>query len=87
MSVDRYYLYIIDRVCVVPSQNAEDRPEGPLWGPLGPSASQRLAPLACPMGPETSCQLEKRGVVLEKSRNSSEKFVLQASFIKMLEEV
>ena len=26
-------VYIIGGVCVVPSQNSEDRPEGPLWGP------------------------------------------------------
>ena len=27
------HLYIIDGVSVVPSQNSEDRPEGPFWGP------------------------------------------------------
>ena len=26
-------LYILDGLCVVPSQNSEDRQKGPLWGP------------------------------------------------------
>ena len=25
-------LYIIDGVCVIPSKNSEDMPQGPLWG-------------------------------------------------------
>ena len=49
-------IYIIDGVCVVPPQNSKDRPEGPLWGPQGPGASQKLAPKRVPTVGRLTCQ-------------------------------
>ena len=42
------YLYIIDGVFVVPSQNSVDRPKGPLWGrAVGLRCQPKAGTLAC----------------------------------------